>query len=87
MDEMPENEEPCWLCGRAGFSKIDDLESDRELPASLLGCILIGVFFRDRSERRPPFDDQGAREIEAKEASIAQGHTRATQPCGRLRVV
>ena len=22
---MSENEEPCWLCGRAGFSKIDDL--------------------------------------------------------------
>ena len=22
---MTKNEEPCWLCGRAGFSKIDDL--------------------------------------------------------------
>jgi len=23
--EVPENEEPCWLIRRAGFSKIDDL--------------------------------------------------------------
>ena len=85
MDEMPENEEPCWLCGRAGFSKIDDLESDRELPAALLGWILIEVFFGNIDEQRPRL---GCLEVGAKEvASGVQGHTRATQPCGRLRVV
>jgi hypothetical protein len=35
--ESPENEEPCWLGGSAGFSKVDDLdEIVNYLPASLL---------------------------------------------------
>lgn len=35
--EWAENEEPCWLCGRAGFSKIDDLEKIvNYLPTSLV---------------------------------------------------
>ena len=57
--EMPENEEPCWLCGRAGFSKIGDLKSDRELPASLLGDGLITRFACELRIGRPRFDDLG----------------------------
>ena len=84
MNGMAENEEPCLLCGRAGFSKIDDLKSDLELPASLLGWIGIAFFARNMRKGRSLIGglDVGA----TYEASGAQGHTRATQPCGRLRV-
>jgi len=41
LDQLLEKEEPCWLCRRAGFSKIRDLESDLELPACLLGKVFV----------------------------------------------
>ena len=52
---MSENEEPCWLCGRAGFSKIDDLGLDRELPADLLVEVIIKVFARNTRKARMHF--------------------------------
>ena len=44
---MAENEEPCWLCGRAGFSKIDDLCEIVNLPACLPVGVIITVFARN----------------------------------------
>lgn len=70
--ESPGNEEPCLLIRRAGFSKIDDL-LDRELPACLLGMVFVcGTRLRD-AEPGSGFAN-------------TQEHTRATQPCGCLRV-
>ena len=39
IEELTGNEEPCLLFRQAGFSKIDDHLSDRELPACLLGKV------------------------------------------------
>jgi len=42
---MGENEEPCWLCGRAGFSKIDDLgKIVNYLPTSSVRLWLFSSF-------------------------------------------
>ena len=75
--ESPGNEEPCWLFRRAGFSKIGDLWSDRELPACLLGEVFA-------CEARLRISDAGA----GPHTGFAdtQEHTRATQPRGRLRM-
>ena len=81
---MAENEEPCWLCERAGFSKIDDLGLDRELPARLLVEVIITVFARNTRKARMLFGylDVGGWDT----PSGVQAHTCAPRPCRRLRL-
>jgi hypothetical protein len=57
---------------------------DRELPARLLGKVFVRLFARENREGRPRMGDLDA-EPETG-FSNAQGHTRTTQPSGRLRM-
>lgn len=74
----PETKNPACLSGEQGSRKVDDLWSDLELPACLLGK----VFVRGTRPRIGCLDAEPETGF-----SNAQEHTRATQPCGRLRML
>ena len=77
--ESPGNEEPCWLCGQAGFSEIRDLYQI-VLPACLLGEV-----FAPAARPRLAWTN-GPYAIAQSDVRFAQKHIRAMRPCGCLRL-